>query len=382
MAGGMGKVLFHKTGGWYIAYRVPGKKNPIREYFGATTDGKQKATARMHEVGMLKAKGQGLRNTSTLYLDQLAQHYLNDAKVRGVSKRWRAEFAHLLDIDILPALCHRPVDQLDYPDILAMTSGRGTWANHTTPTINRYLGYLRAVFLFGIAKNLTTKNPLASWRKTAEKKKELHLTVEDLRRIIAAGEPHLAWALEVEWNLGTRPGTTELFTVKWSDVDYQALTVHVRGTKTGESDRLVAITPEFRARLLIAKQQREDEFEALRKKGKSRSGKAIIVPEQTVYLIEYKGRPIKQLRRSLETACNRAGIVYHVRPYDVRHLFASSMLQGGADLAAVSALLGHSDISTTQKHYYHLLKGEKERAVALLPSISTPQKAAKLVKIK
>lgn len=378
----MGKVLFHKTGGWYIAYRVPGKKNPIREYFGTSKEGKANATARLHEVAMLKAKGAALRNTSSLYLDQLSQHYLNDAKVRGVSERWRAEFAHLLNIDILPALCHRPVDQLDYPDILAMTSGRGCWASHKTPTVNRYLGYLRAVFKFGMAQGLTTKNPLAAWRKTPEKKAELHLTVEDLRRIIAAGEPHLAWALEVEWNLGTRPGSTELFRVKWTDVDYQALTVHVRGTKTRESDRIVSITPEFRARLLIAKQQRKDELEALRAKPQSRRGKPIAVPEQTTYLIEYKCRPIKQLRRSLDTACRRAGISYHVRPYDVRHLFASSMLQGGADLAAVSALLGHSDISTTQKHYYHLLKGEKERAVSLLPSIAPGQKAGKVVKIK
>lgn len=300
--------------------------------------------------------------------------------MRGVSHRWRVEFAHLLDIDILPALCHRPVDQLDYPDILALTSGRGPWADRTTPTVNRYLGYLRAVFLFGVRQGLTTKNPLASWRKTPEKKKDMHLTVEDLRRIITAGEPHLAWALEVEWNLGTRPGVTELFTVKWVDVDFNALTVHVRGTKTGGSDRLVSINPDFRARLLIMQQERRQELDALRQKV-TKGGRAKRIPAESVYLIEYKGHPIKQLRRSLETACKRAGITYHVRPYDVRHLFASAMLQGGADLAAVSALLGHSDISTTQKHYYHLLKGEKARAVSLLPSIAAP-KAGKLVKIK
>jgi len=382
MAGSMGKVLFHKSGGWYVAYRVPGQKNPIREYFGTTTEGKQKATARMHEVGMLKAKGEGPgRNTSRLYLDQVSQHYLNDAKVRGVSLRWRKEFAHLLDVDIHPVLCIRPVDQLEYPDILALTRAGGPWADKTTPTVNRYLGYLRAVFKFGIAQGLTTKNPLAAWRKTPERKKDMHLTVEDLRRIITSGEPHLAWALEVEWNLGTRPGVTELFTVKWADVDFNALTVHVRGTKTGGSDRLVSITSDFRARLLIMQQERRQEFEVLRQKPPRKGKKPRHIPAESTFLIEYKGHPIKQLRRSLETACKRAGITYHVRPYDVRHLFASAMLQGGADLAAVSAHLGHSDISTTQKHYYHLLKGEKERAVSLLPSIAAP-KAGKLVKIK
>lgn len=45
------------------------------------------------------------------------------------------------------------------------------------------------------------------------------------------------------------------------------------------------------------------------------------------------------------------------------------MLTGGADLAAVSMLLGHSTIQMTANVYYNLQKGEKERAVSLLPSL-------------
>jgi hypothetical protein len=55
--------------------------------------------------------------------------------------------------------------------------------------------------------------------------------------------------------------------------------------------------------------------------------------------------------------------------YDIRHLFASTMLTGGADLAAVSKLLEHSTIQMTANVYYNLQKGEKERAVNLLPSL-------------
>jgi len=44
------------------------------------------------------------------------------------------------------------------------------------------------------------------------------------------------------------------------------------------------------------------------------------------------------------------------------------MLADDADLAAVSALLGHQSIQTTQQAYHELLKGEKERAVGLLPA--------------
>ena len=74
----------------------------------------------------------------------------------------------------------------------------------------------------------------------------------------------------------------------------------------------------------------------------------------TIFL-NRSGRPLSRqgLWLILKRSALRAGLRASVSPHTLRHSFASHLLERGADLRSVQAMLGHADISTTQI-YTHL----------------------------
>jgi integrase len=342
------------AGIWYCQYRVRGRKSPVREYFGKGDEGRQAAEIREAEVALSKARRETPCLSGALYLDELAQEYLRDAKRRGVGEDWRKEFAHLLNEFILPHLNHRPVGDLRWPDILDMLDGLSADKSRrlrSEVTINRYLGYLKAVFRYGLRMHLITNNPMSEWRKPVERKRRMELTIAELERLIRVASPHLAWAMEVTYETWVRPGDSELLVLKWDHWSERDHTLYVPGSKTEGAARTIPLAPHFEERLNLRRREAKSAF-----------------------LVEYRGRGCKRIDGGVKRAVRLAGLTHPFTLYDIRHLAISEALRNGADLAAVSQIAGHADITTTQRRYYHCLAGEKRKAMEARPRLRLEEK--------
>jgi integrase/recombinase XerD len=175
------------------------------------------------------------------------------------------------------------------------------------------------------------------------------LRPDETEALLAAADPATVLGLrdramlEVLYGAGLR--VSELVELPLGALDARAGVLRVRGK--GGKERLVPLgEPALSAIAAYLAEARPGLLARARR------------PTDALFLSRRGGAMTRQnFFARLRGLARAAGIsIERVSPHVLRHAFATDLLEGGADLRAVQAMLGHTDLSTTQV-YTHVSRG-------------------------
>ena len=220
----------------------------------------------------------------------------------------------------------------------------GTSGTMKHKTQNYYMISLRAFLKFLRKRGIESLNPeRIELAKVGQRDLDL-ITADELNRLINGpkNDPSVAGLrdraiLELFFSTGLR--VSELCALN-RDIDLSRDEFSVRGK--GEKVRVVFLSPAAKAAIKAYEAKRGDVDEAL----------FIQMGRASKNANDLRLTP-RSIERIVKGYAIKAGITRKVTPHVIRHSFATDLLENGADLRSVQALLGHANIATTQV-YTHI----------------------------
>ena len=299
----------------------------------------------------------GVPRPIAMTFDEAVRRY-KDGHLRATERRPKTEKAAVYLLDRLVRLvgADTPIHAVDAPSIATLRE-RLLSGGAMAATVNRYLAALRAILRmahldWGVLQQVprvrlfTLRNERTRWLSEDEERALLD----------ASGRvPHLHDLVVFLLDTGTRLG--EALDLEWPQVKLDATTggtVSIMHTKNGRP-RDIPLSRRADAllrRLHATRPTVTDRVFVRRTTGCVWRGTR---PRVT---------PFSNPHAAWKTAARRAGLC-DVRLHDLRHTFASRLVQREVPLHAVSRLLGHQSLRMTMR-YSHLAVADLKRAVEVL----------------
>jgi integrase len=262
--------------------------------------------------------------------DFIDQQYL--PYVKTYKRSWICDVG-VIKNHINPVFGTMYMDELKKQDVISLISKM--LETYAPGTVNRVVILLRYIYNLaikwetaGISKNPTAGIPLLE----ENNQKERYLTPEEARKLVAAlkGSENKMLQFIIPMLILTGARKMEVQKARWEDINWEQRIWRIPLTKSGKA-RHVPISD---GALMI--------LESIPRIG----GCPWVFPNPKTH------KPYNSYYNSWNTVRKSVGLG-DVRIHDLRHSFASFLVNSGRSLYEVQRILGHTQISTTQR-YAHL----------------------------
>ena len=184
-----------------------------------------------------------------------------------------------------------------------------------------------AVRTFDRVKKLVKRNQLT---KKASNARERILTQDEYQTLMLFLPEHIKLAFAMALYTGMRKG--EILNLTWDKVDLEARLIELKAADTKDNEARTIPIGEQLYKMLI--------------KNRKPDG----------YVIQFRGKPVKDIRTAIRNACEEAHIPYGRRVkngitfHDLRHTFNTMMRKAGVDKNVTMTITGHST-EEMNRHY-------------------------------
>ena len=257
------------------------------------------------------------------------------------------------------------------------TSGTGISAKY----IGHVHSFIGSVLEFAVKKGFINRN--VALQATPPKKPKTEASFFEVAEILTIKEAldhePLKYRLATYLLIDTGMRRGELCGLKWQAIDLQSGTIRIEnnvqyiegagiiaGTPKTDKFRTVNIAPELVTLLKKYRQEQKDQkailFSNIENTIQRHQQMKLYNPEGYLFIQENTGKVMSPntLNQWMIRFSKKIGL--HVHPHKFRHSQASILFAAGVDVVTVSKRLGHSQVSTTQNIYAHLLEQSDKNA--------------------
>jgi len=219
---------------------------------------------------------------------------------------------------------------------------------------------LNGIFEDAMRDEIIDKNPISRVKTPKIEKVEITpFTLDELTKIIAIAEDDLKAFVALGFFTGMRSG--EIIGLRWEDIDFQRREISIKRTikmglistpKTQSSIRTIDIIDQLYPYLL----------EQYKVTGDKNS--YVFLDNQDTHYYD-----IKRIRDSRWKKLLKESNLEYRTIYQMRHTFATIMIEHGEDILWVSHMLGHADSSMTLQMYAKYRKRKETKRATFLERI-------------
>lgn len=214
-------------------------------------------------------------------------------------------------------------------------------------TLDKQKMILKSIFDAAIDNDLCYKNPVKNikYQRVAQQEERFAYTKEEASRCEEYAKQHDKKDIVIMLNTGVR--RSELFGLKWSDINFERRVIHIERAVTQTKGDVIVDKPKTKTSIRTIPLSAT--FTEYLQQFAGQSDYFVIGNKKNPFSVSTYSKHFKQFMHKMS---DETGLI-PLSPHELRHTYGTILRESGVDIYTIQKVMGHSDISVNASIYVH-----------------------------